>query len=151
MTSAACNRETETQSLGLLSESGSNTPPEKGSYGQILKSSALIGGAEMLNVVVRIVRNKAMAVLLGPAGFGLAGLYSSLSDLSQSIAGMGVNSSGVRQIAEAVGSTDTERIARTVGVVRRTSLILGVVGALLFIIFSRQISDLTFGTPAHAM
>ena len=44
-----------------------------------------------------------MALLLGPAGFGLMGLYTSILALTQAIAGMGINQSGVRQIAEAVG------------------------------------------------
>src|SRR5262245_2474649 len=74
---------------------------EKNSYGQILKSSALIGGSSLMNVGIGIVRNKAMALLLGPAGFGLTGIYTSLSELALNIAGMGINSSGVRQIAEA--------------------------------------------------
>ena len=63
--------------------------PDSGSYGQILKSSALIGGAQVVNVAVGIARTKAMALLLGPAGFGLAGLYSSIIDLSTSVAASG--------------------------------------------------------------
>ena len=80
---------------------------EKNTYGQILKSSAIIGGSSVINIAIGIVRTKFMAVFLGPAGFGLMGLYGSIADLALSIAGMGVNSSGVRQIAEAVGSGDT--------------------------------------------
>jgi antigen flippase len=87
--------------------------PEQHTYGQILKSSTLIGISSVLTLAIGIVRTKAMAVLLGPAGFGLMGLYSSIADLAQSIAGMGMNNSGVRLIAEAVGLGDTERIART--------------------------------------
>jgi antigen flippase len=123
---------------------------EKSTYGQILKSTALVGGSSLLNVLIGIVRAKAMAVLLGPAGFGLFGLYGSIANLTQSIAGMGINSSGVRQIAEAVGSGDTERIARTAAVLRRTSILLGVLGAALLVVFSRQVSALTFGTNQHA-
>ena len=122
----------------------------KHTYGQILKSSALIGGSSVLNIAIGIVRTKAMAVLLGPAGVGLLGLYGSIADLAQSIAGLGINSSGVRQIAEAVGSGDTGRIARTVVVLRRTSVVLGVLGALLLVVFSGPISALTFGTDQHA-
>src|SRR5262245_23897861 len=62
---------------------------EKHTYGQILKSSVLIGGSSVLNIGIGIVRTKAMAVLLGPAGFGLMGLYGSIADLAVSIAGMG--------------------------------------------------------------
>ena len=104
----------------------------------------------MVNIGIGIVRTKAMAVLLGPAGFGLMGVYGSIADLALSIAGMGINSSGVRQIAEAVGSGETERIARTVAVLRRTSIVLGILGAVLLVVFSRQVSTLTFGSDQHA-
>ena len=123
---------------------------EKHTYGQILKSSALIGGSSVVNILIGIVRTKAMAVLLGPAGFGLMGVYGSIANLAQSIAGMGINSSGVRQIAEAVGSGETERIARTAVVLRRTSVFLGIVGAVFLVAFSRQVSTLTFGDDQHA-
>ena len=131
------------------------TPPSaeaaasKSSYGQILKSSALIGGSSVINVVIGMVRTKAMALLLGPAGFGLMGVYGSIANLAQSIAGMGINSSGVRQIAESVGTGETERIARTVAVLRRTSVILGILGALVLVFFSKQVSVLTFGDERH--
>ena len=99
------------------------------SYGQILKSSAIVGGSSVVNIAVSIVRAKAMALLLGPAGVGLVGLYSSVNELTHSIAGMGINSSGVRQIAEAAGSGESARIARTAAVLRRTSMALGLLGA----------------------
>ena len=105
----------------------------------------------MVNILVGIVRTKAMAVLLEPAGFGLMGVYGSIANLAQSIAGMGINSSGVRQIAEAVGSGETERIARTAVVLRRISILLGIVGAVLLVVFSGQISTLTFGDDQHAV
>ena len=39
---------------------------EGSSHGQILKSSALIGGSQVLVILVGIVRTKILAVLLGP-------------------------------------------------------------------------------------
>jgi PST family polysaccharide transporter len=124
--------------------------PEKPSYGEILKSSALIGFSTLINLAIGIIRTKAMAVWLGPAGFGLMGLYSSIADLAQSLAGMGISASGVRQIAEAVGAGDTERIARAVVVLRRTAVLIGVLGAALLIAFSRPVSTLTFGSDQHS-
>lgn len=123
---------------------------ENPSYGQILKSSALIGGSQAASIAIGIVRTKAMAVILGPAGFGLAGLYGSIADLTVSVAGLGVNSSGVRQIAEAVGTGDSDRIARTATVLRRTSLVLGILGVFLLLLVSRRASTLTFGTGENA-
>ncbi len=124
--------------------------PKKHTYGQILKSSAVVGGSTVLNVGIGIIRTKAMAILLGPAGFGLAGLYTSIITLTQNIAGMGVNSSGVRQIAEAAGSDNKERIARTTAVLRRTSIVLGLLGAAALVLFSKQVSTVTFGTAQRA-
>jgi enterobacterial common antigen flippase len=123
---------------------------EEKTYGQILKSSALVGGAQALNILIGMVRTKVMAMLLGPAGMGLFGLYGSIADLAQSIGGMGVSSSGVRQIAEAVGSNDLVRIARTVTVLRRVSFLLGVVGTVLLIALSHPVSLLTFGSDRYA-
>jgi PST family polysaccharide transporter len=119
------------------------------SYGQILKSSALVGGSSLLNVAIGMVRTKVMALLLGPAGFGLFGVYGSIATMAQTVAGMGVNSSGVRQIAEAAGSGDVGRIAETSQVLRRISLVLGLVGALLMVVLARPVAVITFGNGAH--
>ncbi len=124
---------------------------EPHSYGQILKSSVLIGGSSLVSVAVGIVRTKAMALLLGPGGFGLLGLYGSIVDLALSIASFGVSNSGVRQIAESVGTNDEARIARTVVVLRRTTLVLGVFGLLLVVVFSGQIAVLAFDNDAYAV
>jgi enterobacterial common antigen flippase len=151
MTTTISNAGLPASSLESLPTPAPNVTAEKPSYSQILKSSALIGGSSVLNIGIRILRTKAMAVLLGPSGYGLAGLYGSVSDLTQNIAGMGVNSSGVRQIAEAVGSCDEERIARTTAVLRKTSVALGLLGAVLLVMFSRQVSALTFGNSEHSV
>jgi PST family polysaccharide transporter len=132
----------------IADEQSSTSPAEnqpEHTYGQILKSSAIVGGSTVLNVGIGIVRTKIMALLLAPAGFGMAGLYMSIITLTQSIAGMGINSSGVRQIAEAAGSGDQNRIAKTATVLRRTSVVLGLLGAVLLVLFSKQVSVVTFG------
>ena len=105
----------------------------------------------MLNIGIGIVRTKAMAVMLGPAGFGLMGLYGSVIDLAVSVAGMGIGSSGVRQIAEAVGSgDDTANLPNGFRCCGRTALVLGVLGAVLVAVFCREISTVTFGSDDYA-
>lgn len=140
------------ESLGAVPrQDGDSQAQRAGStYGQILKSSVLIGGSSAVNIVIGIVRTKAMAVLLGPAGFGLMGAFTAIADMARSVVAMGVSNSGVRQIAESVSSGDAEKIALTVLVLRRTSLVLGLCGALLLMFFSSPISTLTFGTRDHA-
>jgi enterobacterial common antigen flippase len=117
---------------------------------QILKSTAIIGGASVVNVAFAIIRNKTIAVLLGPHGVGLMGLYGSVADLAQTLAGLGIQDSGVRQIAEAAGTGDPDRIARTATVLRRVSIALGMLGALFLALFSLPIASFTFGDDAYA-
>ena len=124
---------------------------KKHSYGQILKSSALIGGSSVVNVGLTMIRTKAMALLLGPAGIGLLGLYNSICDLTRTVAGLGINNSGVRQIAEAGASGDSQRLTRTVTTLRRVALYSGALGALLLLAFCRPVARLTFGDDRHAL
>lgn len=130
---------------------GSSAPADGHSYGQILKSSVLIGGSQAFNVAVGVVRAKAIALLLGPGGFGLFGVYTSIANLAQSVAGMGINGSGVREIAAAVGSGDAERVARTAAVLRRVSVALGLLGAVLLVALAVPVSRVTFGGPGRAL
>ena len=125
--------------------------PAKHSYGEILKSSALIGGSSVLVIVIGMVRTKAMALILGPAGFGLMGLYGSIVDFTLSVAGMGLAGSGVRQIAHAVGTGEAEQIGHTVTVLRRLSIALGVLGTFVVLAFAAPISVVTFGSDDHAL
>lgn len=127
------------------------TTAAKPTYGQIFKSSAMIGGASMVNIAIGIIRTKAMALLLGPAGVGLMGLFQSTVDVAFSVVSMGINCSGVRQIAASAGSGKQERIARTSAVLRRMVWVLAVLGAVLMVAFSRQIASVTFGSDEHAV
>jgi len=122
---------------------------ETGSYGQILKSSAIIGGSSIVKILLGIVRTKFMAVLLGPSGVGLMGMYASITNTMNTLAGVGIDSSGVRQIAEAVGTGDKVTIARTATTLRRTTLALGTLGALLLLAVANPICRLTFGDTEH--
>lgn len=131
------------------SSANEQAAPEKHSYREILKSSALIAASSTLTTAIGIIRTKALALLLGPAGFGLMGIYGSIADLTRSIAEMGINSSGVRQIAEAVGSGDIQRIARTVAVLRRVAVVLAIIGTVLLFTFSGVASALSFGNDDH--
>ncbi len=139
-----------TSAVAAETESANPAAPDRRSHGQVLKSSMMIGGSMGLGFVIGIGRTKAMALLLGPAGVGLFGLYWSISELARNIAGMGINTSGVRQIASSVGTGDSQHIARTVTTLRRVALLLGSLGALFLVIFSRLISWLTFGDGQHA-
>lgn len=120
------------------------------SYVQILVSSALIGGSSVINIAISMIRTKLLAVMLGPAGFGLLASFTVITDMARSWAAFGMNNSGVRQIAESNGTGNMQRIALTVVVLRRTALVLGVLGAVALALLSGEVSRLTFGNEAQA-
>jgi PST family polysaccharide transporter len=125
------------------------TKGDSNTHEEILKSSALFAGSSLVITGIGVVRNKALAVFLGPIGYGLFGVFSSLVSLVQCIAGLGVSSSGVRQIAHVASTGSEGQIACTVTVLRRVSILLGLLGAAMLIGLSRPIAVLTFGGLQH--
>lgn len=115
------------------------------SYSQILKSTLLIGGSSAISVAFSIIRNKAIAAMLGPEGIGLFGLYTALLDIAYAVAGAGVPASGVRQIAEVAEAEDRSKIARRAAILNRLSLLLALGGALLLALLALPVARLTFG------
>src|SRR5262245_32167368 len=61
-------------------ETGSETAGK--SYEKVLKSSVLVGGSSMLNIGLGIIRTKALAVLLGPSGVGVLGVYTNIVEMT---------------------------------------------------------------------
>ncbi len=128
-----------------MSDSSSN------SYGQILQASSIIGGAQGINLLLSMVRLKLAAVLIGPMGIGLLGNFIAIQSLITTIAGFGIQTSGVRDVAHAVGQVDQETIGRTVLALRRVSWLTGLIGAAAMAALSPLLSQWTFGSNDYAV
>jgi PST family polysaccharide transporter len=76
------------------------------SHRQILRSSAIIGSASVVGILLGIVRLRIAAWAVGPVGIGLIGLMQNFVMLAGSVAAMGIGSGGARQIAAALGQED---------------------------------------------
>ena len=121
------------------------------SYQGILKSTALLGSARLMTMVIGMARVKVLAVLIGPIGIGLIGTYEVLVTMAFYIFGLGVQASGVRQVAIASSQQDAGRIARTMTALRRLSWSLGLLGSLVVGASAWKISSLTFKDPRHGV
>lgn len=120
------------------------------SYRQILRSSSITGGAQALTYIIGLVRIKVVAMLLGPSGVGLVGLYTSAMGLIGTASGLGIASSGVREVVQAYSQEDAVRAARTVRILRRACWATGILGWLLAIALARPVSQWMMGSPDHA-
>ena len=120
------------------------------SYRRMLKTSSIIGGASVVNVLIGLVRTKVLAVLLGPTGVGLVSLYFGLMSTAATVATMGLGVVGTRQIAEAVAKEDAVELA----VARRAmfwgALLLAVVGALVVWTMRDVLALRVLGSAGHA-
>lgn len=120
------------------------------SFKQILDSSSIIGGAQAINLAIGLFRTKIVAILLGPAGVGLLGAYQSVAGLLEVIAGLGVKSSAVREIAKANSGKIEAASQETIETLR----ILGWFSATLSIgfavVFSVYLSSWIFATTDKA-
>lgn len=120
------------------------------SYGQILRSSSIMGGAQAISYLVSLLRVKVVAVLLGPAGVGIIGLYTTATSLMGTVTGMGLQSSAVRAIAQAQGAADPIAVARTVRMLRRLCWLTGLLGWLASLALAVPLSQLMFESTTHA-
>src|SRR5438132_8562 len=71
--------------------------PEPTSHVEALKSTSIIGGSTVIVMLIRMLRTKVLAILLGPGGIGLEAIYDSVISLSRTAVDLGISSSGVRQ------------------------------------------------------
>ena len=120
------------------------------SYSRILKSSSVVGGSQAFSMLIGMIRVKFVAVLIGPSGLALISVLQSIQTMGVTLSGLGVSSSGVREITKANGDEDMKRLSMTAVSLRRFCWLLGLVGGGGAVIFSKPISQLTFGNVDHA-
>jgi O-antigen/teichoic acid export membrane protein len=122
---------------------------EKASYRQIMKATSIFGGVQVFNIVIAIIRSKAIAILLGPAGMGIAGLLTSTTRLIGSLTNFGLRTSAIKYIAEAHKTGNQDRIAKITAVFKRLVWLTGLLGAGLTLVLSPWLSELTFGNKDY--
>lgn len=122
---------------------------QKSSYRGILKATSLFGGVQVYQILIEIIKSKFIAVLLGPTGVGVQGLYTSATQMVQQMTSFGLAQSAVRNVAEANGTGDHDKISKTVTTLRRLVWLTGFLGMIAFIIFSPFLSQTSFGDSIH--
>ncbi|MBJ7545191.1 O-antigen translocase [Rhodomicrobium udaipurense] len=120
------------------------------SYRTMLRSSSIIGGASVVNILANLLKLKIAAVLLGPAGVGLVGLYQSLMQTAGSVAGLGLANSGTRQIAAASADGGAAEVGRVRRALFWGTLAQAILGAMLFWLVSGWIAACFVAAPERA-
>ena len=124
---------------------------ERDNYTHILKYTGIFGGVQGLGILVGIVRNKLVAVILGPAGMGLISLFNSTINLVSNGTNFGISFSAIKNLSEIFDSGDKLKISRVVKTIRLWSLIAAIIGMLVCIVFSDLLSRFTFSWGNHTL
>ena len=109
-------------------------------FARILRSSALMGGAQVITLAAGFVRAKIVAILIGPSGVGLVGVLTAFNGNLAALAGWGLGASGVRTIS---GASDEQKAAK-IAAVRRFGMLISWLGLLAMALLFRPIGWVTF-------
>lgn len=118
-------------------------------YRDILKNTSIVGGSSAVNMFVSLIRNKIVALLIGPSGIGLLGVYNHLTTLVSTFFGMGVSKAGVREVAQ-VSKNNREGYLNSVFIsISRYTTCLGIFGIVFMLGFQTNISNIMFDSPQN--
>lgn len=114
---------------------------------QIFKSSIIVGGSSAIGMALSVLKVKVLALLLGPAGVGLMGIYQNIMNLVATFVNCGMRMSSIRHIA--ADENPTHRI-----LVRRAlwwfNLTFGAIGMLVMWIVRKPLAQWIFGHTHYA-
>jgi len=118
---------------------------QKKSYRRILKSTSITGGATVVNILVGVIRTKVVAVLLGPAGVGILGLYQSFISTASTFSGVGIATAASREIAELNGGHEEDGLRETIEALLIGTVILAVISGLVIWLFRDMLAMQVLG------
>ena len=125
------------------------TTKNRNTYGGIFKAIALFGGVKLINILISILRSKAIAILIGPTGMGISNLLKSTTDTVNRITGCGLHTSAVRDVAKSYHEQDQQKINVTITTVRGLVWATGLLGAFLVLAFAGPLSQFAFGNREY--
>lgn len=117
-------------------------------YDHVLKYTSIFGGVQVLGMLMQLVRGKATALLLGPAGMGLSSLFVSVAGFVSQGTNLGVPFSAVQHLSASGCEADG---GRGVAVVRVWSLLTAMIGLVVCMAFGPAFSHYTFSWDGHTL
>lgn len=119
-------------------------------YRRILETTSIMAGASVINVLAGLARMKIAAVMLGPAGIGLIGIYQNLVSTAASFAAMGIPTVGAKRIAQTRGADDAAGLVLAKRSLFGLAWLLGIAGAILVWLLRLPIARALTGAPDAA-
>lgn len=116
-----------------------------------LKATTLFGGVQIIGIIVSVIKNKLVALLIGPVGVGIVELYNSTIRLIKSFTDFSIEVSAVREVSISYKTGDKAQFNHKVGVFSRIVWLTGLLGLLVCLLGSPLWSKMTFGDYEHTL
>lgn len=117
----------------------------------IFKYILAFGSAQGLGVLVNVIRNKLVALLLGPNGMGIMALYSSSIHFVESSAGMGLGNSGIKTVSQEMEENDEAKVKDSIKVLRSWVMLTALMGMAACFMLSWLLSTISFGDSSRTL
>lgn len=124
---------------------------DKSGYKIAFNNTALFGGVQIVTILLGILKSKVVAVWLGASGYGILSLFNSTTSLISYITNLGLQSSAVRDIANADGKNNIELVSAIVKAINRIVLYTGLVGAFITLALSPLLSKWLFESNKYTI
>lgn len=121
------------------------------SYKQVFKATSLFGGAQLIIIIIGLIRSKIIAFFLGTVGFGLSSLLNAPIQIILTITGLGISFSAVRDISIAHGKQDLMQIRKVYSTFRYWMWITGILGIIITLILAPFLSSWSFGNSSYTL
>ncbi len=122
---------------------------DSNTYKSILKSTSVFGFAQFAKILIGVVSSKFIALFLGVSGIGFVGLINNTLAIIGSITGFGINVVAVRELSLESTQSSIENLSKKFKIIQKWCLITGLFGGFLTIIFSKLLSQFTFGDSKY--
>ena len=121
------------------------------SYRKVLNATSLFGGVQVINIILRLIRSKAIALLIGPIGMGISNLLLTTMELINGLTNLGLERSAVKDISLANTNSNSKSVAKTISILKKLVWLTITLGVILMIALSPWLSEIAFGNKDYTI
>jgi len=117
----------------------------------VLNATSLFGGVQVINIILRLIRSKAIALLIGPIGMGISNLLLTTMELINGLTNLGLERSAVKDISLANTNSNSKSVAKTISILKKLVWLTITIGIILMIALSPWLSEMAFGNKDYTI
>ena len=93
-------------------------------FRKILRTTSLFGGVQGVSIISSLIKSKILAILIGTSGYGIYGVLNTIVDLIKQMSSLGIETSGVKFLAETFEKEDKLEYHRNSSLILKLSNML---------------------------